>query len=227
MNYTRVLHPSDYELFDGWKDVDSFIDKYKGKLPYRYEHIHRKWEYGLALDFIRSQKDIKTILEVGGGGSPLSPLLALNGYDVVESDIAFGEEEVKKQNEILGTDIKFWQVDFSLPRKDLMANEPRFMEDVDLFDAVICISTIEHVVDHMEFFDNLCLYSGRALFITTDFHPSGTQLTPAHLRTANSDLFDKYRLLAQDYSLKNTSDELEYMGNFVYDYTFASLAFTR
>jgi hypothetical protein len=223
MNLSRVLHPDDYKLFTEHLAIDEVRNILKKN--YRYEHEHRKWEYGLTLKslLLHNEKHwgnqrVKTVLDVGGGGSVLAPLLAYYGFNVTTLDPGYGEDEVKYQNQFSAYfkhKIKFIYGDFS---KDL---------DLELYDAVVSISTIEHVPDHQVFFNNLLRYSRRMVFLTMDWHPSGEQFSPAHLRTYNIStllkLLDNAKMeCILPYSYRFPGD-YEYGGNFVYDYTFASL----
>jgi len=220
MNFTRVLRPNDYNLFEGHKEIEKLMPKLNSQ--YRYEHPHRKWEYGLALDFLK-ESGVKTVLEVGGGGSILAPVLAMNGFDVTETDISNGGETVAQQNQILGTNIKFVLADFSESFESL---ETKF-EEFAMFDAVLCVSTIEHVPNHVDMFRNLCLFAEKAVFLTTDFHPSAETFSTAHLRTYNKESLEEYKKIAEGFDYNVDWGDLEYRGNFVYDYTFASLAMRR
>lgn len=217
MDYTRVLHPNDYSLFKGHQQVQTMMDKL-GSM-YRYEHMHRRWEYGLALDFLL-ENGAKTVLDVGGGGSVLSPLLAWNGMKVTQTDVAFGEKESKYQSDKLGVEIEFVQADFSEHRDKILDMFP-------MYDAVVSISTIEHVKDDEIFFRNMCELSSDLVFLTTDFHPSGKAFSDAHRRTYNAEMLDKFREIAEYYDFYTEPVELRYAGNFVYDYTFASMAFRK
>ncbi len=214
MNYSRVLHPNDYNLFEGHKLIDGTRSKLASQ--YRFEHEHRKWEYGLTHDFLKEQKAI-TVLDVGGGGSVLSPMLAVAGFDVTQTDINSAQPETDKQNQFLNINMRFIQEDFS-------------KEDVDLgmFDAVISVSTIEHVSNHVPFFINLLKHAKKAVFLTTDFSEHATVFSPAHLRTYNGKELNKYIEIAKDYGFVTQQEpEYAYRGNFVYSYTFGSLSLVR
>lgn len=213
MDYSRVLHPNDYRKFTAHLAVDDLIPRLKNVS--RYEHEHRKWEYGLALQFLL-ENEVKTVLDVGGGGSLFSPLLAYYGMDVTQTDISNGEEEVEKQNKILNADIKFFYTDFS--KKDI---------DFGMYDAVVSISTIEHVPDDKQFFNNLLSHSSSLVFLTTDFSVEGNTFSDAHLRTYSKDTMDELAAIGTNKGFYWQFSNYFYRGNFVYDYTFASLAFKR
>ena len=216
MNFSRVLHPNDYELFTEHKEVGEVFLKLNREA--RNEHEHRKWEYGLCLAYLKTfGSEVKTVLDVGGGGSIMSPLLALNGYDVIQTDVSNGLETVNKQNEILGTDMKFFYADFS-----------KKQEDIDMFDAVISISTIEHVPDHVAFFENLLKNAKKAVVITTDFSEHAEVYSTAHMRTYNGESLKEYIEVAKDYGFSPPEEpEHVYRGSFVYQYSFGSLCFLK
>ncbi len=216
MNFSRVLHPDDYKLFTGHLDVLQMVDTLKA--DFRYEHEHRKWEYGLALDFVKSLgEDIDTLLDVGGGGSIMSPLLASKGYSVTQLDAGFGENETDKQNAVLGTDMKFILSDFAKPQ-----------EELGMFDVVISISTIEHVPDHVAFFENLLKHAEKAVFISTDFSENAEVFSNAHLRTYNGEALKEYIEVAKDYGFSPPEEpEHVYRGNYVYAYAFGTLCFLK
>lgn len=213
MKYSRVLHPNDYRKFTAHLAVDDLIPKLKNVS--RYEHEHRKWEYGLALQFLL-ENESKTVLDVGGGGSLFSPLLAYYGMEVTQTDISNGEEEVGKQNKIINTDTKFFMADFS-------------EEGIDFgkYDAVVSISTIEHVSNDEQFFRNLLSHSDKLVFITTDFSKEGKRFSASHLRTYSGDTIKELEDIGIQSGFDLDHFDYSYRGNFVYDYTFASMALKR
>lgn len=213
MDYSRVLHPDDYKKFTAHLAVDDLIPRLGG--VGRYEHEHRKWEYGLALQFLL-ENEVNTVLDVGGAGSIFSPLLAYYGMDVTQTDLISGDGEVEKQNKILNTDIKFFYADFS--EEDL---------DFGMYDAVVSISTIEHVPNDKQFFKNLLSHSKGLVFLTTDFSMLGNTFSKYHLRTYSKDTMDELAAIGANGGFYWDFSNYFYRGNFVYDYTFASLALKR
>jgi len=214
--YSKCLTEADFETFSEHALVDPFLKRIHPF--YRYEHPMRKWEYGLALKFLL-EVGAKTVLDVGGGGSALAPLLAHYGIDVTQIDPdPSGIEAVEKQNEILGCDIKFINEDFLkyTSRKK--------------YDAVTCMSTIEHIegkVDEKAFMTKLCK-PGNILFLTTDFSTTGKTFGGAHCRTYNKVSMVKLANLAKNYGFKYYGEvDWTYGGAMVYEYTFASLALTK
>jgi len=210
MNLSRVLHPDDYGLFEEHLAIEKVMSKLT---DYRYEHEHRKWEYGLALKAVLSTES-RTVLDVGGAGAILSPLLFEYGFDITQLDPEFGEESVKSQNKILGADIKFISGDFSTVT-------------LDNFDSVVSISTIEHVQDDVTFFKELLNHANKSVFITMDFFPTCETFSKYHLRTYNKDRIIEFCRIAEDIGFTSNISNYDYRGNFVYDYTFASLFLIR
>jgi len=209
--YSRILNPDDYSLFNEHKIIDSFHKKYN---IFRMEHEHRKWEYGLALKFLLDN-NTKTVLEVGGGGSSLAPILYKYGIDVTVVDMQNEGDVIANQNRILGTNVKFVLDDF--------LNYPINNK----YDAVTCISVLEHIPKHNSAFIKLLEHSRKLVFITVDFHPSGDPFSQNHLRTYNTESLMNYIKMAREKNFVPDNTEFHYTKNFVYQYTFASLALER
>ena len=210
LNFSKVLDIKDYLKFTEHLAIAPVIAKLNH--TYRYEHEHRKWEYGMALRYLL-QNDIKTVLDVGGGGSILAPMLSIYGFEVTQLDLDSGEKEVEYQNQFLENKIKFIYGDFS---EDLA---------LDKYDAVVSISVIEHVKKDRLFFSNLLKHARKIVFITTDFHPSGKAFSDAHLRTYNSNsIYDLVSNVEFPFIFTDYDPKYSYKGNFVYEYSFASIA---
>lgn len=199
--FNICLTPSSYYGLPEAQEVADFIKQNTG---YRYEHEHRKWEYGQALQFIR-QHDVKTVLNVGGGNSPLSSMLAREGREVTEID----------PNPPSRTFAGIKYINDKFPKSGL-----------GKFDAVISTSVIEHVQTRdIEFFTGLLDSSSSLVFLTTDFHPSGVRFSQDHYRT-----YDKAGMLTLIGIAKTKgfqpADDPSYVFEvpMVYNYTFASLA---
>lgn len=210
MIYSKLVDLDDYEIlstdfinetFDSFRDVC------------RFEHKHRRWEYGIALKALQDNHT-KTVLEVGGGGSLLLPLLHLKGMDVTEVDPWDCADLLEKQTlKINGLPIKYFQQDFM----DFELDEK--------FDAVVCISVIEHVHDHEKFFLKLLEYvaPGGVLVLTTDFYPTKQKFSDAHARTyAKEDLL-RYAKLAKGFTFLGDGYDYEFKESHVFQYTFGSL----
>ena len=97
-----------------------------------------------------------------------------------------------------------------------------------LFDAVTCISVLEHVPDDVAFYRKLAslVKVGGVLALTVDFWPDAARKSPDHLRTYNE---DRLSMLAQSVPGFETVGKLDYAdrGAHVYSYTFASLVLRR
>ncbi len=203
MIYNTCLQPDSYNEFDDHIWVEEFIG---GKRQFRYEHPHRKWEYGLAIRLAKELKP-KTILNVGGGNSPLSSMFTTFSTKVTEIDPNKPSEEFP--------DIEYIHDIFPV-------------RGIGKHDLVVCTSVIEHVEDDKNFFDNLLDHSISAIFLTTDFHPSGKQFSQAHLRTYNMEAMMEFINKARVVGfMPYGSIHYYYKTPMVYDYTFASLALHR
>ena len=206
MNLSRVLHIDDYRLFTEHLAVDQVRHMLT---DYRYEHEHRKWEYGLALKAVLDS-GARTVLDVGGAGSVLSPLLAYYGLDVTQLDPGAGKESVDSQNKSLGINIEFIDGRFSTV-------------DIGMFDAVVSISTIEHVEDDITFFHELLNHANLMVFMTMDFYPTRKVFSKDHERTYNKEDLYRFCDIAEKSNFIVEYSPYIYRGSFVYDYTFASL----
>jgi 2-polyprenyl-3-methyl-5-hydroxy-6-metoxy-1,4-benzoquinol methylase len=211
--YSKSLTQADFDTFSEHALIEPFLKKIHPN--YRYEHPMRKWEYGLALKFLL-EVGSKTVLDVGGGGSALAPILHHYGMKVTQVDPdPSGIETVAKQNEILGSDIEFINEDFLKYNRRTK------------YDAVICMSTIEHIEtkeDEKNFMTKLCK-PGNFLFLTTDFSKTGKTFSGDHYRTYNKVSMAKLANLAKKFGFKYYGGvDWEYGEPMVYDYTFASLA---
>lgn len=209
--YSKTLDLADYGILP-----TDFVNKvYNGVRDIcRFEHDHRRWEYGLALQALLDNES-KNVLEVGGGGSLLVPLVYLKGMKVTEVDPWDCADTLVKQEARLGLleKIRYFQNDFL---------------DFDLdeqFDAVVCTSVIEHVLEHEEFFQKLLSYvkPEGILVLTTDFHPSSKQFSQAHLRTYSEKDLLAYANSARGFDFLGDGYDYTFWGNYVYEYTFGSL----
>ena len=214
--YSKCLTQADFASFSEHALIEPFLQKIHPN--YRYEHPMRKWEYGLALKFLL-EVGAETVLDVGGGGSALAPILNHYGMQVTQIDPdPSGIATVAAQNEILGSDIQFINEDF-LEFKGRKK-----------FDAVICMSTIEHIEtrENERLFFQKLLKKAPFLFLTTDFSPKAKVFSPDHYRTYNPLSMSKLINMAKKSKFAPYGEvDYAYGGAMVYDYTFASLALAK
>lgn len=173
--YNKTIEPLDYARIPGITFVDGMRTRLAG-IPYPWGHDHRTWEYGLVLNALLENR-AQTVLDVGGGGSIFLSAAVLSGLDLLTVDPADDGPSIQGQEERLGITLHWAQQDFFEFR------------DVRLFDAVTCISVIEHVEKDTAFFDRLLSYVAPwgLLCLTTDFHPSGQAVFGGHIRTYNEE----------------------------------------
>lgn len=210
---SKSLNLQDYAYLD-IQHLDNIHSILSG-VNYRMEHPHRRWEYGIALKVIRENK-IKTILDVGGGGSILAPTLAWLDYEVTEVDPGDVGFWIEAQTKRINKPIYFIQQDYFA------------YEKTQYFDAVICISVIEHIEEDEKFFLELLkpLESGGLLILTTDFHPDGTAKVPGHLRTYNRTQLLWLASLAHDFKWYSQHDYFHF-DEYVNNYSFASMILVK
>lgn len=184
----------------------------------RFEHPFRVWEYGLTLDIIRAN-NIKTVLDVGGGGSIFAPALAWLDIDTLQVDPGDVGQWIKNQEQVINKSLPFQQLDFFNFNK------------TEEYDAVVCLSVIEHVPDDFDFFERLGTFvkKGGFLILTTDFHPSGKAQVDGHIRTYNSKMLLELALVLSPHFIfhKNFPDYTYNDTLPVNNYTFASLVLER
>lgn len=206
-----TLHLDDYKQLELEVAV---INEMKRKFPgqLRFEHEHRYWEYGVALKVIRD-RECSNVLEVGGGCSPFHPSAEHLGFDVLGVDADPG---VVAAAHTLALNVVYSDItDFISDQK---------------YDAVVCLSVLEHIVDDEVFFNSLLdrVADGGVLVTTFDFHPSGDMIVAAHLRTYNDE--SVHRLigiaLQRGFSLVEPVD-YTFNGAYVNGCTFASLCVER
>lgn len=215
VRYSKCLAESDYGLTNDFEHLDAVrrLLELSG-ITHRYEHPHRRWEYGLTLAALRSI-DARTILDVGGGGSLFAPAAAWINAAVTVVDPGDCKAWVKAQSDRINKPLRYIQAEFTPDAVD------------GQFDCVTCLSVIEHVEHHEGFLSDLAgkVAPGGLLVLTTDFHPSGDVQCGGHLRTYNAASMERMRADLQargflDYGLP--PDWSGYTPE-VNGYTFASL----
>lgn len=219
MTYCKTLNPVDYEIIHETQHAKS-IKQIVGTFAGRAEHPHRAWEYGLVLHALREYQ-CKQVLDVGGGGSVFDPAAAWVGMNVRVVDPEDYSGWIAQQNRTLLAHDK--QNLIAYDKCDFMRFEPGVQ-----FDAVTCISVLEHVPDDIAFYKKLASHVrvGGLLALTVDFWPDAAIKSPDHLRTYNE---DRLSMLAQSVPGFETLGSLDYshLGPYVYSYTFASLIMRR
>lgn len=217
MIYCKTLDVRDYSIQETThaKNIAYMLEN---KVQHRFEHPHRAWEYGIVLNALR-KNGARTVLDVGGGGSIFGPMCAWLDMDITQVDPGDCSHWVEQQKAAIGRDMTYKQLNFM-----------EYVED-ELFDAVTCISVMEHIPNDLEFFGKLLghVKPGGILAITVDFHPSGTQLVSGHLRTYNAEAMAEFIELAIREGFAAFGDELDYSwrGADVNNYTFASLVLRK
>ncbi len=217
-NYSKTLDMHDYNIVPEM----NFINHIKGKFSgtFRACHEHRNWEYGLCLNALRANGALK-ILEIGGTGSVFAASAAALGMEVTVVDPdGEGAGLFDRQNLLLGRSaIDFKQLDFFQ------------YYTLKKFDAVVCISTLEHVPDDENFFRRLLglIKEGGLLYLTMDFHPSGQRFVDGHLRTYHQEQLLALIAIAREYGFEPYGGIPDYSwrGEAVGQYTFASLVLQR
>lgn len=216
MIFNKSLHPDDYTDPVLVEYIKIFNDL-RGDIPASIQHPHRKWEYCIALAAVDyGLKDwCVDLLEVGSGGSLFAPLAVRLGYDVVIVDPEDSVQLAARQD----STIKIVQEDFF---------EFETGDKINLHDAVVCLSVIEHVENDIEFFQKLLKHTHRILFLTTDFSMTGEQFVPHHLRTYSPHDLQNLTDIANSMGFV-LLDEPQWIdnGSRVFDYNFASLCLVR
>lgn len=198
------------------------------------QHPMRRWEYSMALlawetwkaAGYRAKHQITTepyrCLDVGGAGSPLGRMLVgpATHVSIVDPGLPPASSYTPLPGEIKLT---------PLPIEQLHLPHP--------VDAFFSISVLEHVedVDSFLYACNRLLATGGLLFLTVDAWDPPVEFSKdtAHFHWMRKRIFSRGMLLGLLDQLHMWGYEplgamdLEYKGNTVYDYTFASLALVK
>jgi SAM-dependent methyltransferase len=215
--YSKCLEPDDHVT--EMDHIKNMQDVMRGSYV-RFEHEHRKWEYGLALSALRRAR-VRTVLDAGGGASIFAPAAAWSdiGIHVTQVDPGDFASWIESQRQIVPDVGPYIQRDFM------------DWEDETAYDAVTCLSVLEHVEDDIAFFKKLLPHvkPGGVLFVTVDFHPSGEAQVGGHLRTYNKDRLSVLSGIARKAGFKNYlgKSSWNYDGEHVNNYNFASLCMRR
>ncbi len=217
MKYCKVLSVEDYKLFTEDEHVLNIRQLLKN-VTHRFEHPHRKWEYGIVLNALRKNQ-AKDVLDVGGGGSVFAPAAAWLGMQVTTVDPGEVGSWIDAQSKTLQKELIFEQLPFEE------------FKSKNKFDAVTCISTIEHMPNYLEMIVKMASYvrKGGLLALTFDFHPSGEQRVSGHLKTFNLADVEEFMSILKDKGFTIFEDGFDYIytTDNVNNYTFASLIMKR
>jgi len=222
-SYNRTLHPLQYseEGMGLWLYAfDAAID---GKaIPYMPNpHLHRRWEYAMAMEFLNSlggTERCPRILDVGGAGSLFAPIALTMGYDVtvVDPDPCVGmfagqQRSAGGTGRAICADFMEWGT----------THAPY---SVETFDVVLSLSTIEHVPNDVEFIQKLACHARRGLFLTTDFSMSGEVFQAGHLRTYSPKTMQNklVQALPEEWKLAGEPEWVD-SGGWIMGYNFASM----
>lgn len=180
----------------------------------------RWWEYSSAI-MLMDHRHGKSVLNVGGGWDILTPALADIGFHVTECEpdvqCRIYREFTKQQS--CGTITILPNTIEALP--------------IDKYDAVFCISVLEHVQHEKEAWANLAtrVDDGGILFITTDCMPRvGKGFVFDNLRMTNYtlDVLEQRVNMMAEFGLKPIGKvDYTYHGDQVYDYTFFRAGFIK
>lgn len=218
MNYNKTIDKADYETSDTFQHIQNMTGVLNGSYV-TWGTEFRLWEYGTGLKMLREAK-VKTVLEVGGGSSMFAASAIWAGFDVTVLDPENYQNMFQQQSERIGKQIPFIRADFF----DYPEGE--------MYDSVVCISTIEHVSNDSDFFLKLLRHvkPNGVLFLTSDFHPSGKSLFGGHLRCYNADMFMGLIDLAKEHNFEifGGTPNYENFEPLIHGmYSFASMALKR
>ena len=211
-SFSKTYDPADH--FEG-SEIAIRVHQMLAGVSHRFEHPLRAWEYGLALDALRAH-GCRSVLDVGGGGSVFAPAAATLGIEAVQVDPGDCSAWVAAQSQRIGRPLPYHQ-------SDAMA-----YEDPQVYDAVTCLSVLEHIEDDGGFFRRLQKFvrPGGLLVLTVDFWPDGAAQVDGHLRTYNAGRLSRLVDQAPGFELLGPPDYAGH-GAHVYGYTFASLVLRR
>jgi len=165
MLINKCLDVEDLELVS-FKSIIAYIEEMRQlakthNVPYLWSHDCRRWEYACAIMYSGIRTGMK-VLDIGSAGSLLPYYLAIAGCQVYATDL----------HEFLANDSRLaelFQVELTYEAQDVQNLD---YED-NSFDAVTCISVIEHVPDDGKAMKEMArvLKKGGVLALSTDVHP--------------------------------------------------------
>jgi hypothetical protein len=226
MIYSKTLDIADYE----WLPTD-YVSNTRDMLVdegtmARFEHEHRAWEYALAIHALENY-GARRVVDVGGGASVFAPAFMLRHLSNSVFQVDPGIEMHWLPDQERATGLTLNHASTSLDEYVAVQRE----HSLGRYEAVVSLSTIEHVIDDYEFFGQLCqLAKDKALLIVTfDYHPSGEQRLQGHLRTYNNERIALLMGIGMRHGFQVYGDGVDYTwrGPAVNDYTFGSLVMER
>jgi SAM-dependent methyltransferase len=235
--FTKTLQVEDYiDLEPAVSQLRAFCTYMAQKgIKIGISHDHRFWEYGMAitaaLKVLGSLKG-KKVLDVGSGHGLLGPALAY----IYEADVV----EIDPNRQAVDSRVKFQRM-LEREKKNPIKSFALGIEDMEslnaekLYDAVFCISVLEHLFVDKQNAAWLSLSSrvadGGLLFLTVDCMPrvegkyKWDELREA--RFTSESMKTRIKLLEASGFRPLGPPDYDYHGTFVNDYTFASIAMTR
>jgi hypothetical protein len=210
INLNKSLHSNDY-LNNAIADYMGVFRHVLNNVPGRVQHQHRRWEHCMALTAMERYR-IDYVLEVGSGGSYFAPMAVHEDYNVTVIDPDDTVNMAHNQSD----KILVLQQDFMTYETDIH------------YDAVVCLSVLEHVDDDFDFFEKICNTAETMIFLTVDFSMDGSRFSKDHLRTYSPDRLWELTEIGEMYNFELT-DEPEWINNGqrVYRYNFASLCMVK
>ena len=212
---SKSIELSDYKAQEaGTRAIRHAIASCVGQeIPIYFPHPHRLWEYGGAmqayLETFGSFRGGLQALDIGCGNSPLGPALELT-TDTTVTEI---DPDIRLLAKRKGTARRSFEVG------DLLALDGR-----GPYDAVFCISVIEHIEEQVEAWNSLIqlVKPGGLLFVTTDFGEDHTK--PWYADTERVAKYDPKRVANMGEWLTERGFTLDldptFYGPQVFDYTF-------
>jgi 2-polyprenyl-3-methyl-5-hydroxy-6-metoxy-1,4-benzoquinol methylase len=212
LTYNKSLHPDDLTRFPAQV---ALYESLRSRVSASIQHPWRVWEWALALSALQ-ESGCKTVLEVGSGGSLFAPMAAESGLEVTVIDPAENVILANAQSLQLGKSITWLQQDLR-----------QFSAAPGSFDAVVCLSVLEHIDHDHDFFRRLLQLAKNLLVVTVDFSLTGRTFCPYHLRTYSPSMLRdlahmgkrRWRLWGDPAWVDN--------GDHVNGYNFASLVLRR
>lgn len=225
--YNRSLHPDDYAwlLHEGPLRAFQHAMVAEG-VPHREWHAHRIWEYASILQQLTELGVPSTaaLIDTGCGGSFFDPYLALR-YPTL-----------RLVDSLIAGDITAMVAAQRAHYGVAMPLDIARLEDLGgpsgVYDVTLCISVIEHVVDHDAGMRELVRVTkpGGYVFITSDYFQNLSQWEASPWRHAQITPYmeEFVRALPGRFGLEFVGDtDFAYRGDFVHNYSFVNLCMRK